>query len=78
MPTKKANKKAETKQARICAAMDRCEKRINQHDGSKYARGLANEGYNGGYWQALSDVLGLMRGFEPTTRGFWEVDSANQ
>ena len=63
-----------TKQTRIRAAMDRCEKQINQHDGSKYARGLANEGFNGGYRQALSDVLQLMRGIEPTTRSFWEQE----
>ncbi len=40
-----------------------------------YAAGLAREGYNGGYWDALQDVLLLLNGIEPGKRGrFWWED----
>ncbi len=44
----------------------------NAAGGSKYARGLANEGYAGGYAQALSDVLLALEGVRPSTRGYWD------
>lgn len=40
--------------------------------GGKFARGLANEGYAGGYAQALSDVQLALNGVEPSTRGYWD------
>lgn len=39
-----------------------------------YARGLASEGYNGGYRDALADVMLAMRGIFPGNRGrdWWD------
>jgi len=42
-----------------------------QGNGSLYARGLASEGYAGGYRDALNDVLLLLNGVAPSTRGYW-------
>lgn len=39
--------------------------------GGLYAQGMAGEGYNGGYRDALDDVLLALNGVEPN-RGFWE------
>ncbi len=44
----------------------------NAAGGSKYARGLANEGFAGGYAQALSDVMLALNGVTPQTRGYWD------
>lgn len=44
----------------------------NAAGGGKYARGLANEGYAGGYEQALSDVMLALDGIGPSTRGYWD------
>lgn len=43
-----------------------------------YARGLANEGYAGGYAQAIQDVLLLANGVKPTTRNYWDQVHVNQ
>jgi len=40
-----------------------------------YARGLASEGYNGGYRDALSDVLLFLNGVRPNRNGWWEPRS---
>ena len=40
--------------------------------GGVYAAALSSEGYVGGYYQALSDVLLVMRGFKPNTRNYWD------
>ncbi len=45
----------------------------NAASGGLYARGMANEGYAGGYAQALQDVLLLASGVRPTTRGYWDA-----
>ena len=38
----------------------------------KFGAGLANEGYAGGFQQALQDVLQLLNGTEPSdNRGYW-------
>ncbi len=39
--------------------------------GGKYARGVAREGYAGGYRRALSDVLLASHGVRPSTRDYW-------
>ena len=39
--------------------------------GSLYARGLSREGYNGGYSEALSDVLLALNGVLPKRRDWW-------
>ncbi len=52
--------------------MDRAYTAMSQHDGGKYARGLASEGYVGGYAQALEDVRAMLDGVPPgDPRGFW-------
>lgn len=38
---------------------------------SLYARGLAGEGYSGGYRDALQDVLLLLSGVVPQRRNYW-------
>ena len=39
---------------------------------SMFARGLANEGWAGGYLQALDDVEALLRhGYPADPRGYW-------
>lgn len=37
-----------------------------------YARGLASEGYNGGYVDALNDVILMMNGIRPDRNHWWE------
>lgn len=38
----------------------------------KYASGMASEGYNGGYRDALDDVQLLLGGVTPNRRGWWD------
>lgn len=40
--------------------------------GNMYAAGLAGEGYNGGYADALQDVLLALNGVRPNRRGWWD------
>jgi hypothetical protein len=42
-------------------------------NGGKYAAGLASEGYLGGYWAAISDVMLALEGVQPNRR-FWDDD----
>jgi len=42
--------------------------------GGMYARGLAGEGYAGGYRAAINDVMLALNGVKPSTRGYWESD----
>lgn len=44
--------------------------------GDKYSRGLASEGYNGGYRDALSDVLLALNGVRPNRNGWWDEPPA--
>lgn len=39
--------------------------------GSRYAGGLAGEGYAGGYRDALSDVLLVLNSVRPDRRNYW-------
>ncbi|HEY5851981.1 MAG TPA: hypothetical protein VIT62_14600 [Lysobacter sp.] len=50
---------------KITKALRRIEYDMRGHGGGMYARGLASEGYLGGYRQALSDVSALLRGIPP-------------
>ncbi len=51
---------------------------MHQHGGSLYARGLASEGYIGGYAQALADVQAMMDGVPPgDPRGFWTEEETH-
>jgi len=48
-----------------------------QAKGGFYAAGLASEGYNGGYRQAIMDVIQVLNGNKPNfpnTRDFWIKD----
>ncbi len=47
-------------------------KREMRHDGSKYAAGMASEGWSGGYASAMQDVQLALRGVKPNTRGYWD------
>ena len=38
----------------------------------KYGAGLASEGYNGGYRDALDDVILALNGVTPQRNGWWE------
>ena len=42
--------------------------------GGLYAHGLANEGYAGGYVEALNDVELALRGVTPNNSRFWPKD----
>ncbi len=59
---------------RINAALSSVIKEISGNAvGSHYARGLASEGYAGGYRDALNDVLLLLSDVPPNTRGYWRT-----
>jgi hypothetical protein len=45
--------------------------KANGQSGGFFARGLASEGYAGGYLQALYDIALLLNDVEPETRGYW-------
>lgn len=58
--------------------LDRAKKRVtdeiiaNGASGGKYARGLANEGFAGGYQQALYDIEAVLtHGYPSDSRGYW-------
>lgn len=56
-------------------AAGRVRKEISDNAQSAYGRGLANEGYAGGYQQALADVLLMLESDTmPNTRGYWRED----
>lgn len=43
-----------------------------------YSRGLASEGYNGGYRDALSDVLLALNGAQPNRQRWWDESDDNE
>lgn len=43
-------------------------------DAGKYERGMAGEGYLGGYRQAINDVELALNGVHPQTRGLWDKE----
>ena len=46
--------------------------------GGLYARGLSGEGYNGGYRDALSDVLLVINGCVPNRNQDWLTEEEKQ
>jgi hypothetical protein len=45
---------------------------LGNRSGGKFARGLATEGFAGGYLQALDDIDAALRHGEPSDhRGYW-------
>lgn len=58
----------------IFAVIDRIRKETKASTGDSHvARGLAYEGYNGGYIDALNDVVLLLNGCVPDRRGWWNT-----
>jgi len=55
---------------KLCKAIDRVSAHIGlkTDQASLYSRGLCGEGYDGGYRDALFDVLLLLNGVLPNTR----------
>lgn len=59
----------------IRAAQDRIAQELRTNGSGLFGRGLSNEGYAGGYSQALSDVLLLLQSdCMPNTRNYWPKD----
>ncbi len=59
----------------ILVAKDNVAKEISAFTkGGKYAAGLASEGYNGGYRDALDDILLVINDIPPCKRReYWDV-----
>ncbi len=45
---------------------------IGIDDRQGFSSGLSGEGYNGGYRDALDDILLVLNGVRPNRRGFWD------
>lgn len=64
---------------KITIALRRVEFDMRGHAGGMYGRGLASEGYLGGYQQALRDVSALLRGIRPgDPRRFFDPDPSHK
>ena len=61
----------------LLIATKNAEREISAHAarGGIYARGMAGEGYNGGYRDALYDVALALNGVTPQRHGWWERGS---
>lgn len=46
----------------------------NAQNGGRFAGALSCEGYDGGYRDALDDVLLALNGVLPSRRGWWEKE----
>ena len=57
----------------IKQAMKIVDAEISGNSNGFYGRGLAGEGYAGGYRDALMDVLLLLRGVQPNRRNYWKA-----
>lgn len=62
---------------RIKMAIQQAQKEIREISctGGKYAGGLASEGYSGGYFDALCDVMLLLNGVVPQRRQYWDAEA---
>lgn len=47
--------------------------KANAERGGIYARGMAGEGYHGGYCDAIDDIGLALNGVRPNRRDFWEI-----
>jgi hypothetical protein len=58
----------------IDKALDKVNREINNSTdrNNLYSRGLSREGWQGGYAQALMDVLLILNGVTPNTRNYWD------
>lgn len=60
---------------KVTKAKKNVEKQISDFASrSRIASGLAGEGYNGGYRDALNDVLLALNGVTPNRKCWWEED----
>jgi len=61
---------------KVQKARKRVNELINQETdrSNRFSGGLSGEGWNGGYRQALDDVLLVLNGVEPRTRGLWKSE----
>ena len=69
--------KAQVARERILLATKRVSGEISafaRSGDSMYAAGLASEGYNGGYRDALYDVMLVLGGIKPDRNCWWEED----
>ena len=59
---------------KVARARKRLQKQIeiDSHHGGIYAKGLAGEGYKGGYRDALDDVILLLNGATPYRNEWWD------
>jgi hypothetical protein len=58
---------------RIKAAMARVRGEIEaQTPNTRAARGMAYEGFQGGYLKALSDIMLVLNRVQPSTRQYWQ------
>jgi hypothetical protein len=55
----------------------RAEMKAYHDQSSLFGRGMASEGYSGGYYDALCDVLLLLDGVEPNRRDYWRKGSGS-
>lgn len=64
------------KRLRIARSRVQAEITAFASQGGKYARGLAGEGYLGGYMDCIDDVLLALRGIRPPNRGrfLWDIE----
>ena len=64
----------------IYKALKNADKAISgsARDGGMYAKGLSSEGYNGGYRDALFDVIAALNGVPNCRSRFWPVLETNQ
>lgn len=50
--------------------LENVDKEINSHDGGFFSRGLASEGYAGGYRDALYDVMLALNDVKPNRHSY--------
>jgi|WetSurMetagenome_2_1015567.scaffolds.fasta_scaffold38137_6 hypothetical protein len=60
----------------IAAAKQKVAEEITGNAEGFFGRGLASEGYAGGYRDALDDVILLLNGVVPSRRNYWEAAAA--
>jgi hypothetical protein len=59
---------------KVEAVIHKIDKELSSQSQEKYVRGLAREGYVGGYQEALMDVLLALNGVTPNRRNWWREE----
>lgn len=71
---RKTDKRAVLARMKKIRAVVQAEITDNASSGGLYARGLASEGFAGGYLMALDDIDGaLVHGYPSDHRGYWRT-----